>query len=147
MVQNIFGHKMFNREEFIDDEGPLGSHSIRKFGATHVRRCGCSKDEKDIRGRWKGKGRVSDMYDNVELPYPDAKVAEKLCFGGACIYKNCDEDDVFKNSVINNFLLTIVVPNIRKKLPESVSLVLGRSLLWCAFSDFHYMIPEDMKAN
>jgi hypothetical protein len=145
VVQNVFGQKVFNREEFLDDEGPLGSHSIRKFGATHVRRCGCSKDEKDIRGRWKGKGRVSDVYDDVELPYPDAKVAEKLCFGGACIYKNCDEDDAFKNSVINSFLLTIVVPNIRKKLPELVSLVLGRSFLWCVYSEFHYMVPEDVK--
>jgi hypothetical protein len=144
-VQNVFGQKVFNREEFVDDEGPLGSHSIRKFGATHVRRCGCSKDEKDIRGRWKGKGRVSDVYDDVELPYPDAKVAEKLCFGGACIYKNCDEDDAFKNSVINSFLLTIVVPNIRKKLPELVSLVLGRLFLWCVYSEFHYMVPEDVK--
>jgi hypothetical protein len=53
-------------------------NSIRKFAATHVRKCGISKDNKDIRGRWKGKGRVSDVYDDVELPYPDCKVAEKL---------------------------------------------------------------------
>ena len=64
----------------------LGSHSIRKFAATHARRCGVTKDEKDIRGRWKGKGRVSDVYDDVELPYPDCKVAEKLAMGGPCFY-------------------------------------------------------------
>jgi hypothetical protein len=63
----------------------LGSHSIRKYAATFARRCGVTKDENDIRGRWKGAGRISDMYDDVELPYPDAKVAEKLC-GGPCFY-------------------------------------------------------------
>jgi hypothetical protein len=140
-VQNIFGQKMFNWEEFLDDEGPLGSHSIRKFGATHVCRCECSKDEKDIWGQWKGKGRVSDMYDDVALPYPDAIVAGKLCFGGACIYDNCDEYGAFKKSVINNVLLIIVVPNTKKKLPELVSLVLGQLLLWCLYSEFHYMVP------
>jgi hypothetical protein len=41
-----------------------------------ARRCGVTKDEKDIGGRCKGAGRVSDRYDDVELPYPDAKVAE-----------------------------------------------------------------------
>ena len=55
------------------------------------------------------KGRVSDVHDDVELPYPDAKVAEKLCFGGACIYKNCDEDDAFKNSVINSFFKILFI--------------------------------------
>ena len=41
---------------------------------------------KERRGRWKGQGRVSDVYNDVELPYPDAKVAEKLCGGGAFFY-------------------------------------------------------------
>jgi hypothetical protein len=36
LVQNTFWQKMFNQEEFLDVEGPLGSHSIRKFGATLV---------------------------------------------------------------------------------------------------------------
>jgi hypothetical protein len=48
------------------------------------RACGIHKDEKDIGGCWKGKGRVSDAYNNVELPYPDAKVAAVLCGGGPC---------------------------------------------------------------
>jgi hypothetical protein len=28
IVKNICQQKMFNREEFVDDEGPLGSHII-----------------------------------------------------------------------------------------------------------------------
>ena len=75
IAQVIFGQKVFPGPQFVDNEnGPLGSHSIRKYAATHARRCGVTMDEKDIRGRWKGKGRVSDVYDDVELPYPDAKV-------------------------------------------------------------------------
>jgi hypothetical protein len=62
----------------------LGSHSIRKYATIFLQRCGVTKDEKDIPGRWKGAGRVSDVYDDVELPCPDAKVAEKLCGGGPC---------------------------------------------------------------
>jgi hypothetical protein len=60
----------------------LGSHSIGNYAATQARKCGCNKDEKDIRGRWKSKGQVSDVYNDVELPYPDTKVAEKLSIGG-----------------------------------------------------------------
>jgi hypothetical protein len=29
---------------------------------------------------------VSDVYDNDELPYPDAEVAAALCCGGPCFY-------------------------------------------------------------
>jgi hypothetical protein len=56
----------------------VGSHSIRKFAATHACRLGCTKDDKDICGRWKLKTCVSDVYKDSELPFPDAKVAEKL---------------------------------------------------------------------
>ena len=44
------------------------------------------KDEKEIQGQWKGKGRTSDVYDSVELTFPDAKVAKKLSLGGPCLY-------------------------------------------------------------
>jgi hypothetical protein len=93
-----------------------GSHSIH----------GVTKDEKDIRGQWKGAGRVSDVYDDVELPYPDAKVAEKLCGGGPCFYMS---DLGLNATMMNTFALSRVVPNIRKRLPESACLVLGKALL------------------
>ena len=48
--------------------------------ATH--RNGISKDWKDMCGQWKSKKQVSDNYDNMELPYLDAKVAAVLCPGG-----------------------------------------------------------------
>ena len=50
IAQNIFGQRIFKREEFSAvDTGPLGSHSVRKYAATHVRRCGVTKNKKDIR--------------------------------------------------------------------------------------------------
>jgi hypothetical protein len=65
----------------------LGSHSIQKYASTYCRVCRFHKDEKDIQGCWKGEGCVSDVYDNVELLYPDAKVAAALCGGPLCL---CD---------------------------------------------------------
>jgi hypothetical protein len=130
-AQNIFGQKVLRMEEFRSG-GLLGSHSIRKFASTHVRRCGISKDDKDTRGRWKGRGRVSDRYDDVELPYPDCKVAEKLCMGGACYY--LINNSICNSNVMTTFILTKVVPNIRRRLPDSTAIVLGKAVLWLVFS-------------
>ena len=154
MIQAAFTI-MFRREEFkVEDGGErggrrgeqasmLGSHSIRKYAATFARRCGVTKDEKDIRGRWKGTGRVSDVYDDVELPYPDAKVAEKLCGGGPCFYVS---DPTLDATMMNTFVLSHVVPNIRKRLPESACLVLGKALLWLICSPVaDEYIPIDFK--
>jgi len=116
MVQKLF-KEVFTSDGFIaefkKDKGAmlLGSHSIRKYVSTHVRKCGVTKDEKEIRGRWKGRGRVSDVYDDVELPFPDAKVAEKLCSGGACFYMYKGGLDI---AMMNDFILSKVVPNINK---------------------------------
>jgi hypothetical protein len=55
-VQGIFGQDMFKRPEFIDDEGPLGTHSIRKYASTHTRKNGCTKDEKISEGGGKERG-------------------------------------------------------------------------------------------
>ena len=154
MIQAAFT-VLFRRAEFkgeeADGEGGggdvsmLGSHSIRKYAATFARRCGVTKDEKDIRGRWKGAGRVSDVYDDVELPYPDAKVAEKLCGGGPCFYVS---DPTLDATMMNTFVLSRVVPNIRKRLPESACLVLGKALLWMICSPVaDEYVPSDFKRD
>ncbi len=128
IAQTIFGQKVFKMVEFTsnaDDSGCLlGSHIICKYAATHARKCGCNKDKKDIGGGLKSKGRVSDVYGDVELPYPDAKVAEKLCIGGACFYLFPNEDLSVNGGVVDDaagvniemmktFVLFQVVPNIR----------------------------------
>jgi hypothetical protein len=62
----------------------------------------------------------------VDLPYPDAKVADRLCIGGACKY-------VVKegSGVTETFLLEHVVLNVRRQYPDDVTKVLGK-----AFSGF-----------
>ncbi len=86
-----------------------------------------TKDKKDIRGRWKGAGRVSNVYDDVEISYSDAKVAEKLCGGSPCFYVL---ESGLNATTLNTFVLSRVVPNIKKRLPESTCLVLDQALLW-----------------
>ena len=158
-AHNMF-NKIFKMEEFIGPgaggaDNMLGSHSIRKFAATHARKSGCSKDDKDIRGRWKSKARVSDIYEDTELPFPDAKVAEKLCIGGACYYLFPEEltntELEAGNSTIamlKTFILCNVVPNIRQRLPDAAALVLGKALLWLIYSPYdatHNVVPQDLK--
>ncbi|KAI2488930.1 hypothetical protein MHU86_25984 [Fragilaria crotonensis] len=63
MFNKIFKMEVFGGETADGGTDSLGSHSIRKFAATHARRSGCTKDDKDIRGRWKSKARVSDVYE------------------------------------------------------------------------------------
>lgn len=76
--------EIWNRDDFVRRaNGPLGTHSNRKFPATYARRQGCDKDDIDSRGRWR-KRRVQDRYVSSNLPYPDAKVAAALCVGGPC---------------------------------------------------------------
>ena len=126
-VQDIFCSSIFKRPEF-EETGPLGSHSVRKFSSSHARKNGASKDQKDLRGRWKAAKRVSDVYDDIELPYPDAKVAGLLCIGGPCKYVVRED-----SGVTDKFILTYVTPNTRTRLGDRVALILGKALLWYVF--------------
>jgi hypothetical protein len=127
MVQQVFNSSIFNRPEFYET-GNLGSHSVRKYASTHSRKCGASKDEKDMRGRWKVHGRVSDVYDDLELPYPDAKVAGFLCIGGPCKYVVRED-----SGVTDKFILDYVTEKARTRVGDQVALVLGKALLWYIF--------------
>jgi len=62
LIQNAL-KVMFKGEQFKcaaeEEEAAsmlLGSHSVQKYAAAYAQRCGVTKDEKDIRGRWKGQG-------------------------------------------------------------------------------------------
>ena len=162
---------IFKMEEFAAGGAApvgLGSHSIRKFAVTrHSRRSGCSKDERSLRGRWKSRRHVADVYEDTELPYPDAKVAELLCIGGACYYLFLEELNT-TNTAGDNFaaaggvggvvstiammktsILSNVVPNIQKRMSDAVALVLGsKALLWLIYSSYdnkNHIVPEDFK--
>jgi hypothetical protein len=138
-VQSILHNEIFCREEF-NDRGRLGSHSNRKYASTHCRKNGCSKDEKELRGRWKKGKRVADVYDDVDLPFPDAKVAGKLCMGGPCKY-------VVKegSGVTDNFLLEYVVPHVRTRYSDGVAKILGKALLWLIFSPHSDYLPQALR--
>jgi hypothetical protein len=138
-ISDIFAKEVFNQAEFVADHGPLGTHSFRKFAATFCRRNGCSKDDKDCRGRWKRRSRTSDIYDDVELNWPDAKVASRLCVGGPCKY-------VVKEGagVSNYFILQHVVPSIRTRFTDELALVLGKALLWLVFSEENSYVPDEV---
>jgi hypothetical protein len=87
------------------------------------------------------------------LPYPDAKVAEKLCLGRACYYLFPEELTSINHAAANEdgdgspstvammktFILSNVVPNIRKVLPDSAALVLGKAFLWLIYSPYNAM--------
>ena len=86
IARTICGQRLLKLEELVQI-GMLGSRSLRKFAATHARHCGVSKNEKDIRGRWKGKGQLSDVYnDNVELPYPNCKASGGEASNGRTLF-------------------------------------------------------------
>ena len=144
IIQSIFGGNIFKAgNTLIRNEGgsgALGTHSVRKLAATHTRRSGASKDERDIRGRWKGKARVGDRYDDVELPWPDIKVAQMLCVGGACKYVITRE-----SGVSNEFVFEFVVPNIKKRFNADVTLILGTALLYLIFEDEHRVVPRVLR--
>ena len=73
---------------------------------------------------------MSDVYDDIDLPYPDAKVAGRLCIGGPCKYALKEG-----TGITDNFLVQHVVPMIRTRFSQGVALVLGKALLWLLFSD------------
>ena len=88
------------------------------------------------------------MYDDVELPYLDAKVGEKRCIGGACYYLFPNEDVNNFNGGFKTFILTEVVPNVRKRLPESFALVLDKALSWfiyCNDAVTNNFLPENFR--
>ena len=146
IIQSIFGGTIFKATNTAVREGggsgALGTHSVRKLAATHCRRSGGSKDERDIRGRWKGRSRVGDRYDDVELPWPDIKVCQMLCIGGPCKYKiNAD------SGVSNAFILEHVVSNIRKRFSDDVALIFGTALLYYAYADESNHVPNVIKSR
>ena len=118
-----------------DDDDNTGSHSTRKYAASEARNNGGTKDETDLRGRWKCR-RVSDTYANVELPYPDAKMAAYLCKGGPVRYH------LVHTNIDDEWMLQHVCPNIKKRFNNQVCLCLGKALLWACFAQ-----PEEVPEN
>ena len=121
IVRKLIAGAMKEMDNLI---GLLGAHSIRKIGATRVRQCGATRDDRDIRGRWKRKQSVGD----VGLPWPDTKLATYLYIGGPCKYKIKKESGIY-----NNFILQYIMKDILECYKREVCIVLGSALLFLYF--------------
>ena len=131
----------------LDDMRETGSHSTRKFGVNLGRGDGCSRDDVDHRGRWKGSDRQQDQYADTTIPFVDAKVAKSLCVGGAIAYFVREE-----SGVSSEWILEHVTPHmVAAGIPRQVCIVLGRALLWkvweAAQGDEDHRVPSSITAR
>ena len=141
MVQRVNWYLFKDRQDlFSFAKGPLGSQSVRNYASTHVRGCGITKYKKDYCGRWKGRIRISDCYDDVELPWVDAKITNVLCICGTCKYLVCES-----SGINNSFILDYVVPGISRRLPKDVLIILGTALLWYICSEHGDSVPNSIR--
>ena len=75
---------------------------------------------------------------DVSLPYNDAKVASKLCVGGAIKYELREDCGVTKQWVGEH-----VAPLISEFMTKEIGMTLGVPLLWAAYDDeMHAILPE-----
>jgi hypothetical protein len=58
------------------------------------------------------------VYDDIELPYPDAKVPEKLCIRMYSFYLLLENNDYCDEDVMKSFILNRVVSNLFQKFPD-----------------------------
>jgi hypothetical protein len=69
-----------------------------------------------------------------------------LCGGGPCFYLL--DPPALDATMMNTFVMSHVAPNIRKRLPDSACLVLGKALLWLIRSPVaDEFIPNDFKQD
>ena len=82
--RHVFGASFRPRFEFQGEAGLLGSHTIARKLQLEKDNV-IAKRRKGYVVRWNDKGRVSDIYNDVMLAYPDANVAEKTRHG-ICLF-------------------------------------------------------------
>ena len=116
---------------FPERDGLLGTHSLRKYGATLARRGGASMDDVELRGRWTNSRRMVNRYVGSTLPYPDAKVAAALCPGGPITYM-CKEASGIPG---DEWISQNIVPFTARRLPLGVCGLLGRALLYAVYEE------------
>jgi len=126
--------------------GSLGTHSIRKGAATYASRFGLPRDWVRTRGRWRGHIEQVDTYIDINLPYPDARVASILCGPqGPCKYTAKEV------CVISNAAVEAMVPSIHALFGSDIARVLALPLLWASYhgcitiNEFTFpLVPEEM---
>ncbi len=124
ILDNIFSSDFFTATR----HGNLGTHIIRKGAATYASQFGLPRDWVNIRGRWRGQRKQVDTYIDVNLPYPDARVASVLCGPcGPCKYATKE------GHVISDAFVESVIPNIHAIFGSDISQVLVLPLLWASY--------------
>ena len=129
--------------------GKLGTHSLRKGPSTYASRFGLLRDWISLRGRWRTSKKQVDVYIDVDVPYPDAKVASVLCGPrGPCKYATRAGADL-----TDDFFCTIA-PRCVEAFGREVGIMLARSLLWAAYEvevrtndEVVSLIPSDLGAR
>ena len=113
----------------------LGFPSLRKCAATHIKHNGCSRDENDLKGKWKHLKTHMDTYLDISVPYPVATVCAALCNGGAIMY------DIRKDAGIDDtWILKNVVPNIVEQHScLKATSILGRAIIWACFDPLAFL--------
>jgi hypothetical protein len=105
--------------------GFVGSHSLCKGPSTYASRFGLLRDWISLHGCWRGKMKQVNTNIDVDVPFPDAKVASVLCGPcGPCKYaskEGVELDDEF---------LVSLAPQCAKAFSRDVAIILARSLLW-----------------
>ena len=72
---------------------------------------------------------MGDQYDDVELPWPDTKLATFLCIGGPCKYKLKES-----SGIDNDFILRVIMQDVKEFYSKDVCIVLGVALLYFIFT-------------
>ena len=125
-LREIIKHDDFVLDLMDEVRGLTGTHSVRKFASNIARGNGCSKDDTDHRGRWKGADRQQDTYTDTTIPFVNAKAGASLCRGGAIAYLTRTE-----SGITDEWLLDHVVPNLQTAdVPRQACIVLGCALMW-----------------
>eukprot|EP00537_Pseudo-nitzschia_pungens_P002208 CAMPEP_0172364846 /NCGR_PEP_ID=MMETSP1060-20121228/7885_1 /TAXON_ID=37318 /ORGANISM="Pseudo-nitzschia pungens, Strain cf. cingulata" /LENGTH=313 /DNA_ID=CAMNT_0013087947 /DNA_START=335 /DNA_END=1273 /DNA_ORIENTATION=- len=103
--------------DFFCPEGDmaLGTHSVKKMGATMARVCGAHRDDVDYRARWRTKA-MQDRYTDIQLDWPDVNAASRLCQKGVCLYKSKDD-----SGLTDKWLASTVAPGIRAAFGNGVA--------------------------
>jgi hypothetical protein len=141
-VRKVIKRKVFKTSEFRRVRlGKIGTHSLRKYSSTWMRRHGASRDDANARGRWASDKKQVNTYIDLVLPFVDAKCASILSIGGPCKY-------VLKegSNVSDAWLFEHVVPNIYSRLEGDIAGVLARALLWAAFdNEMSAYVPTEIR--
>ncbi|KAH9141397.1 hypothetical protein AeRB84_014418, partial [Aphanomyces euteiches] len=119
-------------------DGNLGTHSIRKGPATYASRNGMSRENIELRGRWRGHKKQVDTYIDIDRPLPDANAASCLCGpSGAVLYS-------IENTkwCTDSFLCEFIAPNASKLFTPQVGAVLAKPLLYAAVQKTSQCDPE-----